>query len=133
VDVTGHRSPPDADERRHTPSPLPSPSRRPKGESPIPPPCPMPPRSSHGAHRLDLVAGRAPPGRRQVRHRARTTRGERVASAPGTRTPMPRSWAGSQLGQAEPAWPWAEWPARHCAADFRFSISFKIPKICSNL
>jgi hypothetical protein len=70
MDVAGHRSRPDADA---------SPSHHPRGESPIPPPCPMPPQSSPGDRKLDLVAGRAPPGHRHAHHRVRTTRGDHTA------------------------------------------------------
>jgi hypothetical protein len=59
VEVADHRSPLDANEHCLTPSPPPSPSRHPRGESPIPPQCSVPPRSTP-----DVVAGRAPAGRR---------------------------------------------------------------------
>jgi hypothetical protein len=118
VDVIGHRSPPDVDKRHCTPSPPPSPSRHPRGESPVLPPCPAPPRSSPGAHRLDPVASRAPPSHRQAHHRALWP------------------WASSRLGRAEPTRRWAEWPAQHYAPVFRllfplkkFQKSLKISKI----
>jgi hypothetical protein len=120
----GCHRPPEATRRRRMSSPPPSPSCRPRGESPIPPPCRTPPR-------LDLVIGRAPSGHRQAHHCARTTCADCTTHAPGMRTPAPRPWAGP--GRAEPASPWAEWSAQHCAPVSSFLFSFKYSRSCCKL
>jgi hypothetical protein len=119
VDIAGHRSPLDADERRRTPSSPPSPSRRPRGESPVSPQCPAPLQRPPGARRLDLVTGQALPDHRQACHCARIAREDHVVSALGAHTPAPRLWA--------------EWSAQHCAPVFRFSFSFKKFRNCCKL